>query len=195
VTEQILLLVRPDDALVGYAPRAECHLGQGRLHRALAGVVFNQQGQVLLQKRKSQLWDNLWDITAATHPLHLPTGDETYEAAMRRCLLAEWNLDVPMDIARAFVYFDSYGQYCENEYCAVLVGRHDGPVQPHPDHAYDMRWVDFSACAADIAREPRNYTPWARLAIQSLEGHPLTRRLRVPAYRGRQTPENRCPSP
>jgi isopentenyl-diphosphate delta-isomerase len=175
VTEQILLLVTPDDVLVGYATRGECHLGKGRLHRALVGVVFNERGQVLLQKRKSQLWDNYWDISAATHPLHLTTGDESYDTAMRRCLRAEWDVDVAMEIVDAFVYFDFYGQYCENEYCAVLVGRHDGPVHLHPDHAYNMQWVDFGTCAADVAREPGKYTPWARLAIQSLEGHPLTR--------------------
>jgi isopentenyldiphosphate isomerase len=83
------MVVTPDDAFVGYASRDECHTGQGRLHRALVGILFNGRGQILLQKRKSHLWDNFWDITAATHPLHLPSGDESYEAAMRRCLQAE----------------------------------------------------------------------------------------------------------
>jgi isopentenyl-diphosphate delta-isomerase len=175
VTEQILIVVTPDDELVGYATRDECHRGRGQLHRALAGVVFNERGQVLLQKRMSQLWDGYWDITAATHPLHLPTCDESYAAAMRRCLLAEWGVEVAMVVADAFVYYDSYGQHCENEYCTLLVGRYDGPVHPHADHAYDMQWLDFEACAADIAAEPNKYTPWARLAIHRLAGHPLAR--------------------
>jgi isopentenyl-diphosphate delta-isomerase len=175
MTEQILLVVTPDDRLVGYATRDECHRGRGKLHRAVAGVVVNERRQVLLQKRRSQLWDGYWDITAATHPLHQSTGDESYAAAMRRCLLAEWGVDVTMVVVDAFVYYDSYGQHCENEYCTLLVGRHDGSVHPHTDHAYDMQWLDFEACAADIAAEPEKYTPWARLAIQRLVGHPLTR--------------------
>jgi isopentenyl-diphosphate delta-isomerase len=175
VSEQILMVVTPDDDLVEYAPRGECHLGQGRLHRALAGVIFNDRGQLLLQRRKSRLWDDYWDITAATHPLHGPNCDESYDDAMQRCLIAEWNVSVPMETVLAFIYFEAYGQQCENEYCVLMVGRYSGPVHPHPDHAYDMRWVDFDECAADLARDPGKYTPWARLAIQNLEGHPRTR--------------------
>jgi isopentenyl-diphosphate delta-isomerase len=171
----MLMVVTPNDDLLGYVPRGECHLGRGRLHRALAGVIVNDRGQILLQKRKSRLWDNYWDITAATHPLHRVDGDEPYAAAMERCLQVEWNVTVPMEAVLAFIYYAPHGQECENEYCMLMVGRYSGPVQPHPDHAYATHWLDFAECVADLARDPERYTPWAKLAIESLTGHPFTR--------------------
>ena len=175
MTEQILMVVTPDDELIGYAPRGECHRGDGRLHRALAAVIFNDRGQLLLQLRKSGLWDNYWDITAATHPLHGVDQDESYQEAARRCLNAEWSMSVPLEVIHRFVYFAAHGQECENEYCVLMIGRYSGPVMPQPDHAYAMRWLDFDEVVRDIANDPGKYTPWAHLAIESLDGHPLTR--------------------
>ncbi len=174
MSEQILIVVTPDDRFVEYAPREECHRGEGRLHRALAGVIFDDRGQILLQRRKAHLWDNYWDITAATHPLHLPEGDESYEQAMSRCMEVEWNAKAKLEQALAFIYQAPFGDDSENEYCVLMVGQVAGGVCPNPEHVYEFKWVDFASCAADLARHPESYTPWARIAIEALDGHPLT---------------------
>ena len=181
MNQQVLMVVTADDEFVEYASRAECHSGPGRLHRALAAAIFNDAGQVLLQKRKSGLWDNYWDVTAATHPLHSADGDESYHAAMARCLLVEWGISVDTEPALAFVYQAPYGDSSENEYCVLMVGRYRGVVRPNSEHAYDLRWVDFDACRIDISRDPDKYTPWARISIEALEGHPLTRSVAAAA--------------
>lgn len=52
------------------ATREECH-EKGLWHRAVYSFVFNENGDVLLQKRSTnkKLWPNLWDITAGGHVL------------------------------------------------------------------------------------------------------------------------------
>lgn len=52
------------------ATREECH-EKGLWHRAVYGFVFNNNGDVLLQKRSAnkKLWPNLWDVTAGGHVL------------------------------------------------------------------------------------------------------------------------------
>lgn len=52
------------------ATREECHK-KGLWHRAVYGFIFNENGEVLLQKRSEnkKLWPNLWDITAGGHVL------------------------------------------------------------------------------------------------------------------------------
>ena len=78
--EQQLLLVDEKDEFLGqYAPRSACHTGKGLHHRAFAVCLFNKSGQILLQKRKHKLWDNFWDVTAISHPLHLLDRDESYQ--------------------------------------------------------------------------------------------------------------------
>jgi isopentenyldiphosphate isomerase len=44
----------------------------------------------------------------------------------------------------AFNYFAPQGRKCENEHCAVIVGRYDGEVKLNGKVAYGYRWVAFS---------------------------------------------------
>ena len=57
--------------------REKCH-EQGLWHRAIYGFIFNQQGEVLLQKRSQtkKLWPGLWDITAGGHVLEGEFGEQ-----------------------------------------------------------------------------------------------------------------------
>jgi isopentenyldiphosphate isomerase len=88
---------------------------------------------------------------------------------------------VDTEPALAFVYQAAYGEFSENEYCVLMVGRYRGVVRPNPEHAYDLQWVSYDSCVRDIARDPDKYTPWARIAIDALEGHPLTRSVAAAA--------------
>ena len=46
------------------ATREECHK-KGLWHRAVYGFIFNNKGDILLQKRSKnkKLWPDLWDVT------------------------------------------------------------------------------------------------------------------------------------
>ncbi len=129
---------------------------------------MDRDERILLQKRKSALWDGYWDITGATHPLHLAAQDETYEQAAKRCLAVEWGIRIPLRRAFAFTYFARQSEHCEREHCVLLLGTHAGPVQFNPDYAYDGRWVSLSACLEHLRREPGSFTPWAQLAIDGI---------------------------
>jgi len=166
--DQTLILVDAEDRLLGYAERAGCHQGDGKLHRAIAALLFNPQGQILLQERKSSLWDGYWDITGATHPLHVGDRDESYEEAAERCVVTEWGIRIPLQRAFAFTYFSRFAEYCENEYCVLLTGIHDGPLECNSDYAYSLRWIDFATCLQEMDRGPERFTPWAHLAIRGL---------------------------
>ena len=63
------------------ATREECHK-QGLWHRAVYAFIFNQNGDVLLQKRSAnkKLWPNLWDVTIGGHVL---AGEFGYQALIR----------------------------------------------------------------------------------------------------------------
>lgn len=57
--------------------RENCH-EKGLWHRAIYGFIFNEQGEVLLQKRSKtkKLWPGLWDITAGGHVLAGEFGEQ-----------------------------------------------------------------------------------------------------------------------
>jgi isopentenyldiphosphate isomerase len=63
-----LAVVDDHDQVLKYLPRGEIH-ACGLLHRAVHILVFNQLGQLFLQKRSMQKDSNpgLWDSSAAGH--------------------------------------------------------------------------------------------------------------------------------
>jgi geranylgeranyl diphosphate synthase type I len=168
--DQKLLLVDKNDRFLGYARRSECHVGRGLKHRAFVSLIFNSKNQVLLQKRKHKLFDNVWDLTAISHPLHLKDRDENYQDASDRALKKEMGIGhVEVENIGAFNYFARDGKNCENEYCAVLVGKYDGNHKANSAEVYESKWIGFEDFLNDIKTNPKNYAPWAILASRKLQ--------------------------
>jgi isopentenyldiphosphate isomerase len=153
-----------------YAPKALCHLGEGRRHLAITILLSNENGEVLLQKRKHELFDGVWDFTAATHLLHHPDGsNESVDDAATRCLREEYQIGtVRLSVSGAFVYFARYGDRCENEYCLPLVGEFNGRFSLNPKVGYEAKWVPRNEFFADVERSPEVYSPWAVEGVKVL---------------------------
>lgn len=166
--DQIILAVDDNGKFLEYIPKETGHTGKGKRHLAITVLLQNSQGQVLLQKRKHQIFDNIWDITGATHPLHRPDGtDESLEEATLRCLKEEWGIGEIREIRKigVFNYFAPYqtvqGDYCENEHCFLMAGQYDGEVRLDPKAGYEYKWAEKQEFLKDIEINPKNYTPWA----------------------------------
>lgn len=165
----MLLLVDKNDKFLGdYVSKSKCHQGKGLHHRAFTIMIYNKSGEVLLQKRKHQIWDKFWDLTNS-HPLHLGNKNETYKQAVRRCLKREWGVEFPVKKIFGFNYYADYGNFCENEYCAVLAGEYNGEVHPNPEVIYEHKWMTLEDLLKDINKNPKIYTPWAIKALQEFE--------------------------
>lgn len=167
---QIILAVDNQGRFLEYIAKAAGHTGQGKRHLAIAVLLQNSKGEVLLQKRKHRIFDNIWDITGATHPLHLKNRDETLEEAAKRCLREEWGIKDFEDLKDegVFNYFARYGNLCENEHCHLLTGQYDGDIDLNPDMGYEYKWIDKEQFLKDINSSPRSYTPWAINSTQIL---------------------------
>jgi len=171
--QQTLIVVDDEDNIVHYASRSDCHSGDGLRHRGVAILLHNSHAEVLLQKRKHDLFDNFWDLTGATHPLHLDNRDETYEESGIRCLKAEWGIELPLHRVLAFTYFERDKNRCENEYCVLLAGKYDGELNPNPHHIYEFRWVTWSQLVHELTQEPEGFTAWLKEVVENSEGSPF----------------------
>lgn len=159
-----------------YVEKEEGHTGLGKHHLAITVLLINSKGQVLLQKRKHQRFDKLWDLTGATDLYHLEDGrDETFEEATLRCLKNEYGIEKVGSLKNlgGFNYFAPYqtvqGEFCENEYCVLMVGEYEGEVKMNPDVGYEYKWVDKGEFLKDIQANLQNYTPWAKEAVKLLK--------------------------
>lgn len=65
------------------ATQDECHT-RGYWHRAVFGLIINNEGNILLQRRSSnkKLWPNRWDITIGGH---VRNGEFGRQALIREC--------------------------------------------------------------------------------------------------------------
>ena len=160
---ELLILVDEADREIGYVDRARCHAGGGMLHRAFSLLIFNDQGELLLQQRapSKQLWPLFWSNSCCSHPRRA----ESIESAARRRLREELGLSCPLHFLFKFQYqaqFDSVG--AENELCSVFIGRASERVTVNPAEINAWRWVSPEALHAEMAGPDQgNFTPWFRL--------------------------------
>lgn len=165
---QIILACDDNGRFLEYITRTVGHSGEGKRHLAITVLLINSMGEVCLQKRKHQIFDNVWDMTAATHPLHRKNGsDESLEEATWRCLKVEFGImeKIPLQNKGFFNYFAPYrtvqGDFCENEHCAMMTGIYSGNLNLNPNSGYSYKWMNREDFLKDIAQNPKDYTPWA----------------------------------
>lgn len=156
-----LILVDEADREVGYMSKARCHQGGGVLHRAFSLLIFNDRGELLLQRRSAakRLWPHYWSNSCCSHPRRA----ETMEAAIHRRLYEELGLACPLHFLFKFQYqaqFDSVG--AEHELCSVFIGRSSGPVSVDTREISDWRWVSAERLAEEMGGAER-FTPWFTL--------------------------------
>jgi len=170
---QMLILVDDEDNPSGkYADKGECHFGTGLHHRAFVVVLYNEKNEVLLQLRKHVRWDKFWDVTAISHVLHLGNRNETYEEAANRAFRDEMGIEnIHLEKIGGFNYFAKYHGHCENEYCAVLVGKNNRKVMPNDDLMYEHKWILEKDFFTDVDTYPERYTPWAIETVAILKKH------------------------
>jgi len=158
-----LILVDDADREVGHLDRARCHAGSGVLHRAFSLLIFNGNGELLLQQRSAgkRLWPLYWSNSCCSHPRRA----ESMETAIHRRLKEELGLSCPLHFLFKFRYqaqFDAAG--AEHELCSVFIGRCTGPLKVDREEIVAWRWVSPAALQAEMAGpHASQFTPWFRL--------------------------------
>jgi isopentenyl-diphosphate delta-isomerase len=157
-----LILVDSDDREIGFCSKAECHEGDGRLHRAFSVFLFNQAGELLIQQRSEQkpLWPLYWANSCCSHP----RATESIETAGRRRVHEELHIECEPWFLYKFQYQARFGNLgSEHELCHVFAGLADGEISAHPDEIADWRFISPDDLTSEIAADPDRFTPWLKL--------------------------------
>ena len=162
-----LILVDESDNEIGYRSKADCHDGDGMLHRAFSLFLFNDDGQLLLQQRsgKKRLWPGYWSNSICSHPRR----GESLEVATARRLDDELNIAADIEHVYHFCYQASFGEPgSENELCHVFLGRISGEVHPNESEIDAIRFVSRAELDAEFAANPDAFTPWFKQEWRAL---------------------------
>lgn len=157
-----LILVDEHDEVTGYLPKADCHHGDGILHRAFSLFVFNDKGEVLLQQRAAdkRLWGGYWSNSCCSHPRR---GESMDEATPRR-LQQELGCSAELRFVYKFKYQATFGAAgSEHELCSVYVGRLKDTVRPNRTEVDQWQFLSPDAVDRWLADDPETLTPWFKM--------------------------------
>lgn len=160
--DEPLILVDTDDRVLGHRSKAECHDGQGLLHRAFSVFLFDDSGRVLLQQRAAtkRLWPGFWANSCCSHPRR----GETMDNAAQRRTGEELAVATKLTYLFKFVYQVPYQDVgAEHELCSVYIGRMRGTARFNRHEIAAVKRVDPAALDAELHDNPSAYTPWLHL--------------------------------
>jgi isopentenyl-diphosphate delta-isomerase len=165
--EKVILVDAKDNA-IGTMDKMEAHYN-GALHRAFSILLFNADGEILLQKRSPTKYHSggLWTNTCCSHP----RPEESMEEALRRKLKHEMGIAVDLQFAYKFIYNIKLDKnLIENEFDHVYVGTFNGQPSINPEEVEEWKFMNALELRNDIKEHPDQYTYWFRLIMN----HPQT---------------------
>jgi isopentenyl-diphosphate Delta-isomerase len=164
--EEVILVDEADNA-IGTMEKLEAHR-RGKLHRAFSILLFNRNGELLLQKRSKKKYHSggLWTNTCCSHPL----PDESIDQAARRKLMQEMGIDLQTSFAYKFIYTAKLdNDLTEHELDYVYFGQYDHTPNVNPDEVEDWKYIDLPSLKTDMQHHPDRYTEWFKLIVQHEE--------------------------
>jgi len=153
---------------IGSIDKLEAHAG-GILHEAFSIFVFNENNELLIQKRSLQKYHSggLWTNTCCSHPL---VGEDIRFAIHRR-LMEEMGFDCELESVYSFVYKTGLleNNLIENEFDTIFVGhiKKETKVIPNKDEVCDYRWISMEDLIKEIKTNPELFTVWFKIIIDS----------------------------
>jgi isopentenyl-diphosphate delta-isomerase len=162
-----VILVDELDREIGTMEKMEAHR-KGLLHRAFSILIFNSNGEMLLQQRADEKYHSggLWTNACCSHP----RPGETLEDAGKRKLIQEMGFECELNYSHKFVYkVELDNQLTEYEWDHVLVGYYDGAPELNPGEAQAWKYDSLEAIRNDAYLHPEKYTSWFKLIINQPE--------------------------
>ena len=161
-----IILVNKNDKEIGTEEKLKAHK-EAKLHRAFSILVFNEKGELLLQKRAKTKYHapGLWTNTCCSHPA---PGKDLMEEARKR-LKEEMGFECDLKESFSFIYKANLGSLTEYEFDHVILGNFSGNPSPNPEEADDWKWISMQDIGKDIKKNPEIYTPWFRIIFDKIK--------------------------
>ncbi|MTI33495.1 isopentenyl-diphosphate Delta-isomerase [Xanthovirga aplysinae] len=164
--EEVILVDR-NDCPHGTMEKIEAHK-KGVLHRAFSIFIFNDNGELMLQRRALHKYHSggLWTNTCCSHPRE---GEELLAAAHRR-LKEEMGFICPLQHKFHFIYNAHLDNgLIEHELDHVFVGNYPGTPKFNPEEVMDYRFTSLQKLEKEISQSPEKFTEWLKIILPKIQ--------------------------
>ena len=162
--EDKVILVDNNDNKVGLMPKLEAH-EKGVLHRAFSVFIFNNDGELMLQRRALTKYHSpgLWTNTCCSHQ----RDGETNIISGKRRLNEEMGFDTELFEKTSFIYKAKFDNgLTEHEFDHVLVGSYNHSPIINSIEVDSWKWMSMENVKKDIKDHPDNYTAWFKIIFE-----------------------------
>lgn len=162
--EEQVVLISENDEVLGLMDKMQAH-ENGLLHRAFSVFLFNEKGEVLLQKRAAEKYHspNQWTNAVCSHPRE----GETYLEGAQRRLKEELGIEA-MELSPKFHFIykaDVGGNLWEHELDHVFTGNYNGNFSLNDEEVSEIRYITMEALDAEMESNPENFTEWFKIIL------------------------------
>lgn len=167
--EEKVVLVTENDEVLGLMEKMQAH-ENGILHRAFSVFLFNENGEMLLQKRAPQKYHSpeQWTNACCSHP----RAEETYEQAAKRRIKEELGIDCDLQEKFWFIYKADVGQNLwEHELDHVFTGSYNGSFNLNPKEVAEVRYISMEDLDLEIKQNPEHFTEWFKIILEEYKHH------------------------
>jgi isopentenyl-diphosphate delta-isomerase type 1 len=158
MNDEIFDVVNDRDEVIGQATRAEVHR-TGKKHRAVHVMVFNDRGDIFLQKRslKKDNHPGVWDSSSSGH---LDSGED-YDACALREVWEELGIRLG-NLPKRLLKIDACHETGQ-EFVWIYETKHEGPFELHPEEIDTGDWFSPERVSNWVAEQPDDFAPAFRL--------------------------------
>ena len=168
MAEQVVV-VSENDEILGLMEKMNAH-ENGILHRAFSVFLFNDKGEMLLQKRASGKYHspNQWTNAVCSHP----KIDETYLEGAQRRLNEELGITADLTEKFSFIYKADVGQNLwEHELDHVFTGNYEGNFALNEEEVSEIRYISMQQLDEEMNANPEKFTEWFKIILKEYKDH------------------------
>jgi len=162
--EDKVILVDVNDNQIGLMPKLEAH-EKGVLHRAFSVFIFNNNGELMLQKRALTKYHSpgLWTNTCCSHQRE---GESNIYSAKRR-LIEEMGFVTELYEKTSFIYKAKFENgLIEHELDHIIVGNYNQSPIINSFEVDSWKWMSMEDIKNNIKDQPYNYTAWFKIIFE-----------------------------
>ena len=165
-------MVDADNNQIGSDSVINCHLGNGKRHRAITVFIKNSQNKFLLTRRSlfKPLWPTYWDAGFSTHQ----RINESLNNCARRRAFEELGIkNLKTDDFKnifSYEYHLSWNEvFSEWEINHILIADYDGEINLNHKESSDIQWLSWSELEKLIENKKELIAPWLEIAVRQIK--------------------------